>query len=77
MAKYYFHIRNGEEFVEDVEGIFMMDIAAVQEEAVRAAREMVADLVIRGQQIDEKRFEVEDEKGDIVLILPFRLAIPG
>lgn len=77
MAKYYFHIRNGEEFVEDVEGIFMMDIAAVQEEAVKAAREMVADLVIRGQQIDEKRFEVEDEKGDIVLILPFRLAIPG
>lgn len=77
MAKYYFHIRNGEEFVEDVEGIFMLDIAAVQEEAVKAAREMVADLVIRGQQIDEKRFEVEDEKGDIVLILPFRLAIPG
>ena len=77
MARYYFHIREGGEFEEDLEGIELPNIAAVQDEALKSAREIVAHLIIRGERIDEKRFEVEDEKGDIVLVMPFRLAIPG
>lgn len=76
MARYYFHIREGDQTIEDHEGLDLPDIAAVQEEVIQAAREIVAELIVQGQPIDEKRFEVVDENGDIVAVFPFRLTLP-
>jgi hypothetical protein len=75
MPMYYFHIRGGDKIIEDLEGIDLPNIAAVQEEALQAAREAVADQIVQGNPIDNKRFLVVDEKGDIVLIMPFTAAI--
>ncbi|NLS06963.1 hypothetical protein HGP14_27060 [Rhizobium sp. P32RR-XVIII] len=75
MAKYYFHIRAGDEFVEDDEGIDLPDLAAVHEEAVNSAREVVADLVHRGERIRSMQFEIVDENGDLIAVFPFRSVV--
>ncbi|NLS07165.1 hypothetical protein HGP14_34760 [Rhizobium sp. P32RR-XVIII] len=71
MARYYFHIRTGDQLVEDDEGVELPNVAAVQQEARNAAREMIAELVMGGEQIAAQRFEIVDESGDIVAVLPF------
>jgi hypothetical protein len=75
MPRYYFHVCGGDKVIEDLEGIDLPNIAAVQEEALQAAREIVAELVIQGDRINERRFLVVDENGDTVLIMPFTSAI--
>jgi hypothetical protein len=71
MARYYFHTREGDDYEEDKEGIDLPSIDAVRKEAILAAREMVAELVLQGSVIDGKRFEVTDEGGNLVAEIPF------
>lgn len=71
MARYYFHIRTGDQLVEDDEGVDLPNVAAVQQEARNAAREMIAESVMGGEHIAAQRFEIVDENGDIVAVLPF------
>jgi hypothetical protein len=47
MPRYYFHIRNEDDLVPDVEGIEMPRARAAREEAEYAAREILADRVRR------------------------------
>jgi hypothetical protein len=75
MSKFYFHIRNGDRLARDAEGIELGDIDAVREEATVAAREMIAELVRQGGRIEGHSIEVTDEKGGIVLTIPFRSAM--
>lgn len=72
MARFYFHIRNHEEFVRDEEGVEMSNARAALEEAEDAAREILAEKVRKGEVIDGNRFEVHDELGTRLFTLPFR-----
>jgi hypothetical protein len=75
MNKFYFHIRNGDRFAQDIEGVELNDIDAVHEEATVAAREMIAELVRQGGRIDGHSIEVTDDSGRVVLTIPFRSAM--
>ena len=75
MATYYFHIRNGGSFDEDTLGVDLPNVGAVQNEAFTAARGLIADMVTDGEHISGMRFEVTDENGNVVLILPFRVLL--
>lgn len=44
----YFHISEGDQFEEDLEGIDLLNIAAAQDEAIRAARRKEAGGGTRG-----------------------------
>lgn len=72
MARYYFHIRNRDSFDQDTQGVDLPDIRAVHEEAFTAARGLLADMVVDGEHINGMCFEVTDEEGNIVLVLPFQ-----
>ena len=75
MARYFFHVRDGANFIEDAEGVELPDLGAVREEAMSAAREMLAEKLYRGEVLDGQKFVVMDGAGDVVDEIPFRSAV--
>ena len=66
MAHFYFHIRDHREFTEDTQGVDLPNLAKAIEEAELAAREMVAEMVLRREAIDGQVFEITDVNGVIL-----------
>jgi hypothetical protein len=75
MAKYYFHIRKGDVLEEAPEPIEADGPEAVEEEAIEAARDLLAEGDLSGLDRRLWSFEVADESGTTVLSLPFSEAI--
>jgi len=75
MPRYFFHIREHDAFHEDIEGVDLESLDHAHTEALQAAREMVAELVKHGEQINGMTFEICDESGLLVHRLPFRSVI--
>lgn len=71
MPRYFFH-RRSDDFVEDTEGVDLPGEVEAREEAVDAAREILAERVRRGEVVDGHAFEVHDEAGTKVFTFPFR-----
>ncbi len=71
MARYFFHIRNTDAYDQDDEGFELPGIEAVEKQLQLAVRKLVMQMVTHGEPIVGLSFEVADEKGDIVLVLPF------
>lgn len=72
MPRYYFDIKSNEDFVEDPEGVELKGDGEAREEAIDAAREILAERVRKGEVIDGHVFDVRDDDGTKVFTLPFR-----
>ena len=72
MPQFFLHIHDDDEFIEDPEGRVYPDLNAAREEAKEAAREILADKVRRGVEIDGQRIDITDEKGSTVATVKFR-----
>ncbi|TWF43926.1 DUF6894 family protein [Neorhizobium alkalisoli] len=72
MTRFYFHIRDGARYQEDPDGTECSDQQAAHEEAVVAAREILAVKVRQGEVIDGQVFEITDDTGTIVERLPLK-----
>jgi hypothetical protein len=72
MPRFYFHIISDMDFIEDAEGVELVGEAEAREEAIDAAREILAEIVRKGDVIDGQVFDVRDATGTKVFILPFR-----
>ena len=72
MQRYYFHVRHDETLVRDLEGAEFETLELAREEAVQAAREILAERLIKGDVIDGEIFEITLENGEIVAAIPFR-----
>ncbi len=68
MAQYYFHVRTDRGLVEDEEGIDLPHMQAVRHEALVSAHEFISE----AQWSGALTFEVADDSGDTVLILPIQ-----
>lgn len=75
MAGYFFHVRDGDQFDEDPEGAEFGTAQRAVEEAVLAARELIAAKALAGELIDGQVFEITDERGAVVELVPFRSAL--
>jgi hypothetical protein len=75
MPRYHFHIRKGEVLVEDPEGTEVSETETLEDEAVEAARDLLAEGDLQGLDRREWVFEVADESGATVLTLPFSEAV--
>lgn len=62
MARYYFHFRKGEDFIEDEEGLEFTDSAAARTQGVDALREMLASDVQHGFLDRRCVIEIEDDR---------------
>ncbi len=75
MPRYLFHIRKGDVFTEDPEGIDVPETEDLEEEAIEAARDLLADGDFQGLDRREWVFEITDETGATVLTFPFKDAV--
>jgi len=77
------HMTEGDEFIPDLEGIELPNIAAIQKAAIAGASGLIAEAVKQGRRDYSGRFDVEDEHGQKLLTLTFacpihiELASPG
>jgi len=69
---FYFNISSDREREADVEGMDLPSLDHARREARRAAREMVAEMVLHNEPIDGLSFQIADEAGSVLDIIRFR-----
>jgi hypothetical protein len=73
--RYYFHVRQGDLLQSDDEGRDLPAAEPLLDEAIEAARDLLAEGDLQGLDRREWVFEIADETGATVLVLPFADAI--
>jgi hypothetical protein len=68
MSLYYFHVRNGQDFIKDSRGTNLTDLGAVRKTAIKKARKLLAE---RGSEMANAEIEITDEGGIIVEAVKF------
>ncbi|KQV33161.1 MULTISPECIES: hypothetical protein [unclassified Rhizobium] len=71
MAKYYFHARKGSSMELYEDGLDFPTLALAKADALVAAREMLVEKAINGDSPDDEVFEIVNEDGQIVTLVPF------
>ncbi len=66
MSRYWFHIRDAAGRVDDEDGADFPDVLSALKEALRSSRELVAE----GPAPCAMRFEITDETGRVVAVVP-------
>lgn len=70
--RYYFHVRHHDLVHEDLVGAELESMDVVRREAFDGARDIIADRVKGNNPVQvDTIFEVRDEDGEIVHMLPF------
>jgi hypothetical protein len=75
MARFYFHVCNGNGFVQDEEGQDLPDEKAARLAAIRSARDIMASDVQRGMLDLSSFIEIEDAEKQHILTLGFQEAV--
>lgn len=75
MPIYFFNIRRGDELVVDHDGSDLANEDAALDEALSSAREIIARKVLANDLIDGEQFEIYNEAGERVLVVPFKSAL--
>jgi hypothetical protein len=73
MRIYFFHVRDGDELILlDPEGLELANHESVPSVWQSSVRELLDEDQYRDELLDGRQFEIVDEQGRIVLIIPFR-----
>jgi hypothetical protein len=75
MPKYFFHVRKGDVLDEAPEPIEIDSVDGVEEEAIEAARDLLAEGDLSGLDRRAWAFEVADEQGETILTFKFDDAV--
>ncbi|MFL5090486.1 MAG: DUF6894 family protein [Xanthobacteraceae bacterium] len=76
MAKYFFHIKHGNQLIRDEEGSDLADPAQAYEEALKSARELLAMIIKEGRDLSFDAFIIADAQGEQVMFVPLTEALP-
>ncbi len=74
MPRYFFHVYD-DVIAQDEEGAELPNLAAARLNALRGARELIADQVRRGYRVRSHWIDVVDEQGEKVLTITFGDAV--
>jgi hypothetical protein len=74
MPRFFFHVRKPGAFEEDPEGTDFATVDEAVDEALKAAREILAEKVVANDVVDGSSFEISTEDGQVVRNVPFRAA---
>ena len=79
MTRFYFHLNECGDQTLDEEGLELGSIEEARHQAMRCAREIMADEVSQGRLCLSCNIRIADASGSTVLMLPFRevLAVSG
>lgn len=75
MARYYFHLRDGDATLRDPDGSDLPDFKAVRARALLNARSIISADVLDGLLRLDLRIDVEDRSGRLAYRLPFADAV--
>ena len=70
MPRYYFHLHN-DLLARDEEGRELPDLATAREEAIRGARDLIAEDIRRGKVTLSHWIEIEDDAGQHLLTVRY------
>jgi len=76
MPRFFLHIDDGTQRIEDEEGSELPDLAAAHEEALAAARQFWAAAILRQQDIGSRRFVISDDEGTVLDTVEMDEALP-
>ena len=75
MPQLYFNIRHRDEVVEDPGGAEYPSLTEARLDAIKSARELMAEGILAGKLSRQRTFDITDASGNIVLVVPFADAI--
>jgi hypothetical protein len=77
MPRYFLHVQNSSDILEDDVGQDFDDLAAAEREAAAAACELMAEALRWGKPMGrQKKMLINDEAGRTVSTVPFTAALP-
>lgn len=75
MPRYFFNVRDRGNVDNDLEGIDLDDLSAVENEAMTSAKEIIAEALLSGRPAPlGHKFEILDEEGKVILDFSFERA---
>jgi Domain of unknown function (DUF6894) len=78
MTRYFLHVQDGSDMLEDPCGQIFADLAAAEREAAAAARDLMAEALRCNEPLGLKRMMlINDEAGHTVSTVAFTAALPG
>jgi len=75
MPRYYFHIKNGTDLIEDPEGSDLASAEHARSQALKSARELWADAIKSGRSLAADAVVIADEHGGLTFV-PMDEALP-
>lgn len=72
MPRFFFHVRNGATLETDSDGLDFPSLESAILDARKAAREMLAEMLLSGERIDGQRFEIASSDGTVLETVVFR-----
>jgi hypothetical protein len=76
LLRFYLHIKDGADLIRDEEGVDLPTAADARDQALHAARELVADAVISGRDLSADAFLIADQDGKQLAYLRMSEALP-
>jgi hypothetical protein len=77
MARFYIHLRHGDQIERDTEGEDFADLPAARSEALRCAREILADAIRSAQNdLPLECFIIADVKGRELATISLKEVLP-
>jgi hypothetical protein len=71
MNRYFFHFRQGDEIARDGMGMYLHDLDAAREEAIRTWRDLLSIAARTGESPSDCEIQIADASGTPVLTIPF------
>ena len=75
MPRYFFHLRSSDQRIDDPEGSELPDLLSARAEALEAARQILSETLRAGGILDGQAFEIADEAGHVLDVVPLKSAI--
>jgi hypothetical protein len=75
MTRYFFNIRLADGVLKDTEGQELRSLEEARAEAIETAKELMAESILLGEKIDHRAFEISDESGETLDVIPFSVAV--
>jgi hypothetical protein len=70
MNRYYFNFRQGDDFAPDRIGMYLPDLDAARDEAIRTWHDLIV-VAARDGDVPDCAIEITDAAGERVLTIPF------
>jgi len=77
VARFYLDVLDGDQVIQDPEGIDFDDLQTAISEATAGARDLVAHGIMQNEDVSGQVFRIWDGKREPVATVPFRDTLPG